>query len=272
VDGLPFAGQVVFSSLLFKVDAVMLSLMSTEAAVGLYGAAYRLFESTWFLTNALAGAFLAMYTYLDTDTEPTVGSVFGRSIKFALVTLAPVAVVFGVLAEPLSELFFGADFADAAEPLRLLAPVVVLLGVVVMGSSLMLSRGKASTVIGLTASMALFNIALNLALIPAYEEAGAAAAMLLTELVFGALVLAIASRRVGGLQWGSMLAPPALAALAMVLAMLPLRSAPAASLGVGTAVYVAAYVLLERLISPPDLAFVLSMIRRRVPRLGRARA
>ena len=86
----PFAVQDVFGALLFRLDAVILSLMATEAAVGRYGAAYRLLESTLFISWALNGAFVAMYAYLGRDTEPTVGAVFQRSVKAALVLLVPV--------------------------------------------------------------------------------------------------------------------------------------------------------------------------------------
>ena len=69
--------------LLFKVDAVILALMTTEAAVGLYGAAYRVFEATWSSPTRSSRAFSAMYVYLERDTEPTIHGTFSRSIKLA---------------------------------------------------------------------------------------------------------------------------------------------------------------------------------------------
>ena len=62
--------------MLFRLDTVILSLMATLAAVGRYGAAYRLLEASLFITYALMGAFVPMYTYLDEDSEPTVGGAF----------------------------------------------------------------------------------------------------------------------------------------------------------------------------------------------------
>ena len=75
-ETLPYGAQDVFGVLLFRLDAVMLLVLATEAAVGRYGAAYRLLESTLFITWALNGAFSAMYVYLDESTEPTVQAVF----------------------------------------------------------------------------------------------------------------------------------------------------------------------------------------------------
>ena len=73
---LPFAAQDVFGVLLARLDAVLLSLIAVEAAVGRYGAAYRLFEATFFIASSIHGAVAAMYTYLTRDSEPAIHNVF----------------------------------------------------------------------------------------------------------------------------------------------------------------------------------------------------
>ncbi len=262
---LPFAIQDVFTVLLFKLDAVILSFMAAEAAVGRYGAAYRLLEATLFIGWALNGAFGAMYAYLGRDTDPTVGSVYERSIKVALVLLTPCAVVMGVLAEPICRLSFGSDFVAAAPALRLLSPVVLGLCLVTLSSSLIISRRSPRTMVRMTASMVLLNVLLNVSLIPSLEERGAALAMLITEIAFVGVAMRVASDEVGGLRWAVMLAAPLTAGIAMLPAMILLVGLPVASLATGLAVYVAAFVLLERRISPGDLAFVAAMLKGRLP-------
>ena len=71
-------------------------------------------------------------------------------------------------------LAYGADFADAAEPLRILAPVVVMLGLVTLCSSLIISRRSPRTMVPITAAMVAVNVVLNLVLIPSLEDDGAA--------------------------------------------------------------------------------------------------
>src|SRR5438552_12065206 len=156
-----YAVQDVFTVLLFRIDAVILSLMATTAAVGRYGSAYRLFESTFFLTYALAGAFAPMYTYLERDSDPPIQSVFERSMKLALVLLVPCAAVFGVLAPFVSRAFFGSGLENASGALRILAPVVVLIGLVLLSTSLIVSRRSPRVMVWLSAGMTLFNIVLN---------------------------------------------------------------------------------------------------------------
>ena len=66
---LPFGLQDLFSVMLFRLDTVILSLMATQAAVGRYGAAYRLFEATLFITYALMGAFVLGFHTSDQGTR-----------------------------------------------------------------------------------------------------------------------------------------------------------------------------------------------------------
>jgi O-antigen/teichoic acid export membrane protein/peptidoglycan/xylan/chitin deacetylase (PgdA/CDA1 family) len=267
VRSVPFAVQDVFTVLLFRIDAVLLSLMATDAAVGRYGAAYRLFESTFFLTYALIAAFAPMFTYLERDSEPTIHGVYQRSLKLALLLLVPCGVVFGTLAPFVSRAFFGDDFESAADALRILAPAVVLIGLVTLTTSLIVSRRSPTTMVRLSAAMTLFNIVLNVALIPGLEERGAAVAMLVTEAVFLVLVVRMGLETVGApVRWAATTGAPLVAGAAMAAVTFALRDVPGLALGAGGLTYAATFVLAERLISPDDLDFVVAFVRRRLRR------
>ncbi|MEA2480880.1 MAG: hypothetical protein QOJ07_2802 [Thermoleophilaceae bacterium] len=264
VASLPFAAQDVMLSLLFRLDAVILSLMAVDAAVGRYGAAYRLFESTMFLTFALNGAFLPMFAYLGPDTQPTLGAIFSRSVKFGVGLLMPCAVAFGTLAEPLARLFFGGGFLAAAAPLRILAPAVVLLGLVTLTSSLLLSRERPGRVARVTALMVVLNVVLNIVLIPSLDDRGAAWAMLATVAVFVLINMPLAAREVGGYSLVRMLAAPVLGGAAMAAVTLPLQDHLVPAALAGLVAYGAAFALVERLVAPADFEFVRGMVGRRV--------
>jgi O-antigen/teichoic acid export membrane protein len=263
--GLGFAVQDLFGVLIARVDAVLLSLMATAAVVGIYGAAYRLLESTMFLALAVTGAFSAMFTYLDHHTEPTIGAVYARSVKLCMTVLVPCASAFIVLAEPLCRLLFGAGFAAAAGPLRLLAPVVVLLGLVYITTSLLLARREPWVMRRATGLALAVNLVANLALIPAFGAQGAAAAMLLTELVFAALLLGIAARIVGRPSWRATFGSPLLGGVAMALPMASFASSLPVALIAGALTYAAVFVVAESWIAPLDLRFVGAMVRARLP-------
>lgn len=258
-----FALQDVFTQLLFRFDAVILSVISTVTVVGIYGGAYRLLEATFFLTQAVSGAFSARYAYLGPDTQPSVGDVFERSLKLAIVLLLPVTVVFGVLTSPVLDVIFGPELADAAEPLRILAPAVVLMSIVKLGGSLIASQRSPRILVWTTAAAVALNVALNLILIPRYEASGAAAAMLITEALLAAVVLAIASGVAGGLRWTRLLSAPAAGAIAAVGVMLVLRDVPELAIAAGLASYAAAFLLVERVVSPQDFSALSRLVQRR---------
>jgi len=253
---------------LAKVDVVILSLLATAAAVGIYGAAYRLFEATLFISISIYGAFSAQYTYLGLDTRPTVGAVFGRSVKLSLSLLVPCAVVYGILAEPLCRLFFGAELEVAAEPLRIIAPIVVLHGLIVLASTLILGRGDPRITVGAMAVAAVLNLALNLALIPSLEGNGAALAMLISEIVLAFILVAVALRNVGGIRVLPTVAAPMLAGAVMAAVLLPLHNSLLGGVAAGGFAYLVVYVMVERRLSPEDLGAVIRMIRRRLPSYG----
>lgn len=262
---IPFATQDLFTVLLARMDTLLLSLLATQAIVGRYGAAYRLFESTLIVTYALGGAFAAMYTYLGHRTTPSLSFVFQRSIKLALASLVPVAVVLAVLARPICRLIYGAGFGSSAAPLRILAPAVVLLGVVTLCTSLMVSRENPRRMVWMTAAIVLVNLLLNLLLIPPWKATGAAAAMLASEVVFAVWIMHSAHRAVGSLQWRPMLAGALAAGVGMALTMQLLLAVNAAlALAGGAIAYLLILLAIERVVAPGDVELVVQMVRRRL--------
>jgi O-antigen/teichoic acid export membrane protein len=262
---IPFAAQDTFAILLARMDTLLLALLATQAAVGRYGAAYRLFESTFFITYALTGAFSAMYTYLGPNSDPPLQFVFQRSLKLSLVLLTPLAVSFAVLADPICRLIYGATFVSAATPLRILAPCVVLMGIVILSTSLMVSRENPRRMVPVAGAMAAFNLAINLILIPPFGATGAAAAMLATELIYAAWIMRMAARTIGGLRWYPTLAGALAGGVGMAAVGLLLNNHLLAALVAGTAIYLSALLIVEQLVSPSDVTFAMSILRRRLP-------
>jgi O-antigen/teichoic acid export membrane protein len=268
-NSVPFIAQDLFGLVLSRADIVLLSLLTTPAVVGSYGAAYRLFEATTFVTTALSGAFSAMYTYLGPDTRPTLRTVFGRSIKAAIVILVPAAMILGILAEPVVEVFYGAKLAEAAEPLRLLAPVVLLFPLYVLAASLIVSRHDAWLLLRIMGVVAVVNIGLNLALVPAHGDVGAAIAMLASTALYAVVALVAATRLAGGMDVARVTIGPLAGAVAMAAPMLALESSLALALPAGLAAFVVVTAAIERVVDPEALAYAARLVRRVLrPRAG----
>jgi O-antigen/teichoic acid export membrane protein len=261
----PFAGQELLSIGVSRIDVLLLSALASQTVVGYYGAAYRLLEATLFIPTALQGAFVAMYTYLGHDSEPTIRATFQRSIKLLLVLLVPCAVAFLVLPGPLLELLFGDEFGPAADALRLLGPTVVLLGVVLLAQSLMSSRLAPRRLVVYYAIALLVNVAACLLLIPSLDETGAALAMLVTELVLAVLTVHACLVEVGGIDVAATLGGPIAGAVAMAAVLVALQSLLIVALIAGTLVYGVVLIAVDRHLAPADVGFLATAARRRLP-------
>ena len=88
---------------LLRIDTAMLALFQPAADVGMYGAAYRLLETTMFVSWSVNAAVLPVLSRLSPTSEPSVGFVYGRALKLVLALTLPVAVGAFVLADPLIE-------------------------------------------------------------------------------------------------------------------------------------------------------------------------
>jgi O-antigen/teichoic acid export membrane protein len=260
------AAQEVFSTGLARADAVLLSLLGTTVAVGQYGAGYRLMESTLFIPLALTSAFAAMFAYLHHESSPTIQSAYGYALKAVIGLLVPCAVTLFLLPGPVLDLLFGDRFHGAIAPLRLLAPVVVLLGVVLISYSLVISRRDPRVVAWAFAAALAVNLAANLALIPTLGPSGAATGMLLTEGLFAIAMYELAARTVGRPELTRVFAGPTVAGVAMALGMVLLVDVPLAAAAVGVSAYVVVLVVAERAINPHDLRLAQGVARRRLAR------
>jgi hypothetical protein len=107
-------------------------------------------------------------------------------------------------------------------------------------------------------------VILNVLLIPSLEDTGSAIAMLATEIVFVTVAMVVSSRTVGGIDWRPMLAAPLAAGAVMVPVTLLLADLFVVAVLAGLIVYIAAFVLVERAVSPADLRFVGDLLKRRL--------
>ena len=137
---IPVGIALVFQVTLFRVDAAILQLFRSERDVGLYGAAYRLFEAPLFISWAVAAA---VYPVLSRLTDPgELRVVTERSAKLAIGTTLLFAVGAATLAGPAIELLYGEEYHASARVLALLAPTIVLYSFNHVAGVLLLARNQ----------------------------------------------------------------------------------------------------------------------------------
>lgn len=264
---LPVGLAGIFAIVLFRVDATMLAAFEPDAVVGDYGAAYRLFEATLFLSWSVGTAVYPVFSRLTMRSRPSVGLVYQRSIKLVLALTVPFAVGAAVLAEPVIDLLYGAEFAGGAQALRLLSPAIALYPVSYVAGYLLVSQNRARVTTVVYGIVALENVLANLVLIPWLSLEGAALGTSISQLLVAVALMTAARAAVGRFDWLRALAGPVLAGSLAAAAMLLLRDSLALAVPLGALTYLATLAAFERTVFPEDALAVRSLLRRGEPQV-----
>ena len=254
----------VFATVLFRGDATMLSLMKGSAAVGLYGVAYRLLESTFFLSYAFTAALVPTFSRLTRETTPSISRAFELGCKILALLLIPIGDLLVAYPEAIVHTLFGDGYEGAEPVLRLLGGAAVLYGFAYLAGYLLVSQNRERVLPWTSGLVALQNIALNLALIPALSYKGAALSTTISEATRTAALLYHSVRATGPLRlWRIVLAPAAGTVGIAAVALGAGTSLPALPLAL--AAYAGCAYLVERRLFPDDLELIRDAVRRRRP-------
>lgn len=234
-----FGAQDVLAQAVMRIDTVLLSILAAGAAVGWYGASYRLIDATLFITWSIVVSATPMYTYLSDTTTPTLREIYGDSVRLVLAMIVPISVTLLVLARPIVDVAYGLhDFEPSVVTLQILALSPIFYAISNQAAALALARTNARPMVIAFGAALTLNVLVNLVLIPIWSYKAAAAVTTGTELVL-ALWCTIATRGlVAGLPWPRLLAAPVAGAMAMAAAMIATGQSLWLSLPVGGILYV----------------------------------
>jgi O-antigen/teichoic acid export membrane protein len=166
----------------FRVDTLLLRILKGYTEVGVYSAAYRLFEALIVVPSVLAIAF---FPRLVKDvTLPSRGrNVRGYFASSVLVGVLGAGVLYG-LSGPILNLLYGSgnDFGASVAIFQLLLVAFIIVCVNYPLTQIAIASGRQKAyALGVVAA-GLLNVGLNLVAIPRYGASGAAAVTIATEL------------------------------------------------------------------------------------------
>ncbi len=191
-----FAG--LCSMLYFKIDTLFLRSMAGDAELGLYGAAFKIFEGAMILPSVLLSVTFPQLARA--HGHPPIQRRLERQIGLLLLGLGLlVGATCFVGGTPLIRGVFGTGFGRAVPSMRVLALGMPLLFLNYGLTHFLVARDMGTMTQRLALAMLVLNVLLDLALIPRAHGPGAAWATVLTELALtacclGALRLTVASQ------------------------------------------------------------------------------
>ena len=194
---IPFIVYGVLAVIYYRVDTVLLSFMANTTVIGWYGAAYRLLDTMNFLPNLVIVAIMyPIFSKLSLSDEASLKLAVEKSMNFLLFCGIPIATLM-IVAAPniIGFLYHQTQFIHSVPALQALAPgLIFLYANTVLGTTIMsIKQEKKITIMAAIALV--FNVGLNLILIPRYEHIGAAAVTSLTELLLLGLSIYFTPRK-----------------------------------------------------------------------------
>ncbi len=188
----PFALIAIFSRIYGYIDSVMLSKMVGDKAVGLYSAAMKLPFALQFIPAALAAAIFPAFTANFVSDKEQLRRTFDRVMNVLILMVVPISAGTIVLAEPIVRVFFSAKYLAAVPSLEILMVGLIFVFLNFPLGSLFNGCERQVTNTILVGCIMVFNVALNIFLIPRYSFIGASVAFCLCHalLFFVSMIIA----------------------------------------------------------------------------------
>jgi O-antigen/teichoic acid export membrane protein len=239
---------------LVRLDAALLSFLTggDNATVGDYGAAHRLIEATMFISVAFGGAMLPWMARQQVERRVSPARGYEIGLKVLIALLLPIGLVFGLLAPEWIDLVYGAGYEEAVTPLRLLAVMTVLFGIISFVGIVMIARDRPREFIRPAAVVLAQNVATNLILIPTLGATGAALSSVISGVLLGGWTMWKTQRALEGVSTVRIWASPVLAGGALTGVIVLLGGLTVATMAAATAAYAAVFLVLERVTFPAD--------------------
>ena len=259
--GFPIGFASLLLIVLLRLDTILLSLLSGNHEVGIYGAAFRLFESTMFLSWSFSAAIFPWFSRKHVESRMQFARGYEAGLAVMLSLLTPIGVGFMLLAKPIIHLVYGTQFDGAITPLRLLGAVVIAYGVNALTNSALTADDRPRLMHSILTVTVVQNIGMNLVLIPPYGAIGAALTSAVSGVLLGALSLRQATRALGRVRLRRIFISPAVGAAAMALAIVAVDFTLVPGLLLGGVAYLAALLIVERVFFPDDFSRLLGFVR-----------
>jgi len=194
----PLGGHLIAQSIYYRTDSAMLEPIKGPALTGVYGAAYRIFDTLSFVTTIYAAVISPRQMRLARHEPEAAARLLRRSLLAMAGLGAAGALGIALLADPVISILFGPAYAGAIPLLRILG---IALGLSIAATPLaweLLARDAQGLLATITGIAAVLNVASNLYAIPRHGATGAAVTTVLTEVVIVMLQAgAVRARRAG---------------------------------------------------------------------------
>lgn len=165
------------------LDTTMLGLIKGDREAGIYTAATKLNKIVVGLVTAAGSVLMPRLSYYyEKGNEEEFQRLAYKGFDFLFLISMPCMVGLSVLSVPLIHLLAGIDFDAAVTPMRIMNPIIVIIGLgAYIGLQMFLPLNKEKWTLYSVICGAVINFSMNMFLIPRYGACGAAVATVCAE-------------------------------------------------------------------------------------------
>lgn len=180
----PLAITIVFNLIYLKADILILSLIKTQAEVGIYGAAYKVIDVLVTIPFMFAGIVLPILTFSWVGKNiDYFKKVLQKSFDFMVILVVPLIVGTQFMGKPIMIMVAGNEFVDSGPVLRILIMAAGIVFLSCIFSHAIIALDKQKKIIGAYVFTSLTALAGYLIFIPRFSYMGAAWVTIYSELV-----------------------------------------------------------------------------------------
>ena len=164
-----------------KIDRVMIKEMMDEYSVGIYSAAYVLYEAPLFISLMIAKSIYPLLVQYYHDNKNKFFQLYSTLSSYMTLLSYLIVLFIFIFHEILIQITFGESFEESSKILMLLSFGMIPMFNAFLRSSYITITGNQKIILYTTLFSAMLNIVLNLLLIKAYGVIGAVYATVFTQ-------------------------------------------------------------------------------------------
>lgn len=196
-ESIPMGVVAVIALVYFKMDTILLSVMKSSADVGIYNAAYKVLENLTFFPAMIIGLIFPVMVKNIFSHRHKFENISDKTFKVFVIMVVPLIVGVLFLADDIIHLIGGGGFAESAAVLRILVFALALIFFGHFFNNIIIAGNLQKKLVSILGVAAIFNVTLNLVLIPRFSYLAAAYVSVATELLVVVATFYLVWRKIG---------------------------------------------------------------------------
>lgn len=192
----PLAVSSVLTLIYFKMDSFMLSLMKPSADVGIYSAAYKVFEGLLFFPAAFSGLMLPLMANVAEGQMDKFKMYYKKAMDFLVIITLPIVAGGIILSDKIALLIGGEEFLAASLPIKILMGALFFVFLGNLFGNVIIALDKQKKMVYVYGAGVIISTVFNLIFIPRFSYMATSMATLLTEMAVNSALFFIILREI----------------------------------------------------------------------------